>query len=72
MQNPKLTKTERALRMKIEDVVKGRYDCRSDIVEVTKVVPGKTARASRVRFVLRKKGRPTGALEVGDPGNWES
>jgi hypothetical protein len=39
---------------------------RGDVVDVVAVRPGKTKRQTMVEFVLRKKVRPRGALDVGD------
>lgn len=54
--------------MNVEDVRPGRYEMRGDIVDVEKVHPGNTPRSARVEYVLRKKVRPRGALNVGERG----
>lgn len=55
--------------MTIADVKPGhRYSVRGDVVDVIEVVAGATPRAARVRFILREKARPRGALAVGDTG----
>jgi hypothetical protein len=45
-----------------------RYNVRGDILEVTEILWKKAVRKSRVRFVVKVKGRPTGQLEVGETG----
>jgi hypothetical protein len=55
--------------VKPEDVRPGRYTVRGDVVDVIAIDPGATLRSSRVRFILREKGRPAGALEVGEEGS---
>ena len=55
--------------MTLGDVKEGfRYIVRGDTLDVTSVIPGKTARSARVRFIVVKKSRPKGALEVGEAG----
>lgn len=45
-----------------------RYAVRGDVVDVIEIVQGATPRAARVRFILREKARPLGALAVGETG----
>lgn len=54
--------------MNVRDVVPGRYNVRGDILDVIAVERGATVRASRVRYILVEKVRPTGALNVGEEG----
>lgn len=56
--------------MKMSEIAAGQwYNLRGDIVEVTELEPGKTPRGTTVYFILRKKTRERGALDVGESGS---
>ena len=55
--------------MRVADVREGRRYClRTDIVGIVALVKGATERSSRVRYVVHKKVREGGALQVGEIG----
>jgi len=54
--------------MTIDAIRPGRFTVRGDVVDVVKVRAGRTKRQATVEFILHKKARPRGALDVGDRG----